>query len=158
MYLRGLAAPRRGRVRAVRDFERRRPGPVRCHNVKDWTDGEWLGLVWRARHPGRGAVAQRGGDSRLRRPCPSTARRPGRETRRLSSDDAFREALIMGLRLSGGVDVAAMRSRYGQDAWTRFGSALALSGDAGLVTFRDGRLKLTRQGTPLSNEVLAVFV
>ena len=40
---RDCKAGRRG-LRAVRDFERRRPGRPSRHNLKYWTDGEWLGF------------------------------------------------------------------------------------------------------------------
>ena len=131
MYLRGLERLDAAGYVQYEISNVARDGRFAWHNVKYWTDGQWLGL-------GCGAHGTRGGE-RWRNVAGTRdyvdrvqARRDARaETRRLSSDDAFREALIMGLRLSGGVDVAAMRSRYGQDAWTRFGSALDLSVDAG---------------------------
>ena len=44
MYLSGLDAAGRGRLRAVPDLQRRRPGRESRHNLKYWTDGEWLGF------------------------------------------------------------------------------------------------------------------
>ena len=68
------------------------------------------------------------------------------------------EALFMGLRLTDGVDLAAVDARYGVDAWERYGAALEPHMAAGLVRREGSRLQLTRHGMLLSHEVMAVFV
>jgi oxygen-independent coproporphyrinogen-3 oxidase len=56
------------------------------------------------------------------------------------------------------VDEGTIRSRYGVDVWERFGTELARSVDAGLLVREGGRLRLTRAGMLLANEVMSVFV
>jgi oxygen-independent coproporphyrinogen-3 oxidase len=159
MYLRGLALLETAGYVHYEISNVARDGRFAWHNVKYWTDGEWLGIGCGAHGTRQGErwrnvagtreyvdrITGMGGDARA-------------ETRRLSREDAFREALMMGMRLTGGVDVPAMHARYQEDAWQRFGPALERFCDAGLVTFRDVRLRLTRHGMLLANEVLAVFV
>jgi oxygen-independent coproporphyrinogen-3 oxidase len=135
-----------------------RAGRFAWHNVKYWTDGEWLGL-------GAGAHGTRHGtrwrnlpgtrDYVARMRESGTARA---EERSLTKDQALGEALMMGLRLTAGIDVAALDRRYGCDIMTLFGDALGPFADAGLIVHEAGRLRLTRDGMLLANEVLAVFV
>jgi coproporphyrinogen III oxidase-like Fe-S oxidoreductase len=56
------------------------------------------------------------------------------------------------------VDLAAFGRRYGVDVWAVYGNALQRFVDEHLV-LRDGaRLRLTRQGMLIANEILQVFV
>ncbi len=135
-----------------------RPGAECRHNLKYWQDGEWLGF-------GCGAHSTRGGTrwknvsatadyvARVASCEPLAA-----EERKLSSLERLEEALFTGLRLADGVDMASAGGRYGVDAVARFGMALAPFVERGLV-LRDGnRIRLTRDGMLMSNEVMAVFV
>jgi oxygen-independent coproporphyrinogen-3 oxidase len=80
------------------------------------------------------------------------------ERRALTVDERLEEALFTGLRLVAGIDVDAIGARYRVDIWARYGEALApFVQEKWLV--RDGpRLRLTRQGMLMANEVMAVFV
>jgi oxygen-independent coproporphyrinogen-3 oxidase len=80
------------------------------------------------------------------------------ERRVLSVDERLEEALFTGLRLSGGIDIAAAGTRYGIDVWERYGSALQPFLDAGWLVHEGPRLRLTRDGMLMANEVMAVFV
>jgi hypothetical protein len=44
------------------------------------------------------------------------------------------------------------------DVWERFGGSLMPFCDAGILLKQEGRLRLTRKGMLLANEVMAVFV
>ena len=80
------------------------------------------------------------------------------ETRELSARERAEEALFTGLRLADGVDVGAVGARYAQDTWGRFGPALVPFITGGIV-HRDGdRIRLTRDGMLVANEVMSVFV
>jgi oxygen-independent coproporphyrinogen-3 oxidase len=83
---------------------------------------------------------------------------PVSERRTLSAGERLEEALFTGLRLVAGIDLDDMGGRYGVDIWARYGPALApFVQEQWLV--RDGsRLRLTRQGMLMANEVMAVFV
>ena len=135
-----------------------RPGRESRHNLKYWTDGDWVGF-------GPGAHSTRNG-VRWRNMAPTdeyVARRLRGESvvaerRVLTDDERLGDALFTGLRLTGGVDIRILSFRYGVDVWQRFGDRLARFVDAGILLRRDGVLRLTRPGMLLANEVMSVFV
>ncbi|CAN5836428.1 radical SAM family heme chaperone HemW [soil metagenome] len=128
------------------------------HNLKYWEDGEWLGL-------GCGAHSTRAGvrwknvsatEEYIRRVCAGEP--PVSETRQLSGAERIEEALFTGLRLTDGIDLARVTIRYGSDVWTRFGEALTPFVQDGLVIREGSRLRLSRNGMLVANEILQVFV
>ena len=65
----------------------------------------------------------------------------------------------MGLRLTDGVDLAAVAQHHGLDIWERYGPDLTPYVSAGLLVHEPGRrLALTRRGMLLANDVMAVFI
>ena len=135
-----------------------RPGFESKHNLKYWRDGEWFGF-------GPGAHSTVGG---VRWKAVSateqfvSAIESGSDVqtdrRVLSPEDRWQEALITGLRLVDGVGVADLLRTYGLDLWARYGDHLVPYLEAGLLRHEEGRLRLSRQGMLLANEVLAVFI
>jgi oxygen-independent coproporphyrinogen-3 oxidase len=135
-----------------------RPGRESRHNLKYWTDGEWLGF-------GCGAHSTRGG-ARWKN-VSATAEYVDRlcsgspvavETRRLSDAERLGDALFTGLRLTRGLSEDAIARRYGVDLWQQYGRDLEPFLENGLLTRQDRRIRLTRRGMLLANEVMAVFV
>ena len=147
----------------ARDLPERRNGgpyPARAsrHNLKYWTDGEWLGF-------GPGAHATRHGERT--RNVSATAEyiaavtRGGQliaERRVLTPEERLEEALFTGLRLSAGIDLKLIESRFGVDVWSRFGGELQPFVDEGLLIYDGAGMKLTRAGMLLAHEVMAVFI
>jgi oxygen-independent coproporphyrinogen III oxidase len=135
-----------------------RPGRPSRHNLKYWQDGEWIGLGCGA-HSTRQGVRWKNvsatGDyvDRILAGQPVVT-----ERRELTREMQLEEALFTGLRLTEGVDIERVGARYGKDVWRTFGNALQPSLDAGLAVRDHARLRLTRQGMLLANEVLSVFV
>ncbi len=135
-----------------------RPGRRSRHNLKYWTDGEWLGF-------GCGAHSTRGG---LRwKNVPSVTEyveavgrgeSPATDVRPLAEAERLGEALFMGLRLVDGVDLDWIHTRYGVDVWKRYGPDLEPFLEEGLLQLQDRRFWLTRRGMLLAHEVMAVFV
>ena len=135
-----------------------KPGRRSRHNLKYWTDGEWLGF-------GCGAHSTRDGVrwkniagtedyvDRLGRGEPTHVDR-----RVLSPAERLGDALFTGLRLTDGVDLAAMGARYGVDIWHRFGGELARFVETGCLKNEGNRLWLTRPGMLVAHEIMAVFV
>ncbi len=80
------------------------------------------------------------------------------DVRRLSADERLGDALFTGLRLNDGIDLDLVGARYGVDVWRRFGAELEPFVEAGHLRRDGSRLRLTRQGMLLANEVMAVFV
>jgi oxygen-independent coproporphyrinogen-3 oxidase len=136
-----------------------RPGRRSRHNLKYWQDGEWLGYGCGA-HSTRGNIRWRNVAATM-----EYIQRVGdgasvsAERRVLGSDQRIEEALFMGLRLTTGLDLGAIRARYGFDVWRRHGAELQRFVDAGLVIHDPHRrLALTRSGMLMANEVMAVFI
>ncbi|MBA3271417.1 MAG: radical SAM family heme chaperone HemW [Acidobacteria bacterium] len=136
-----------------------RPGCQARHNVKYWKDGEWLGFGCGA-HSTRGGVRWRNVTATIdyiQRVAAGTT--VVAERRVMGADERVEEALFTGLRLSAGLDLAAITATYGLDVWRRHGAELSRFVDAGLVIHEPGsRLALTRSGMLLANEVMAVFI
>jgi oxygen-independent coproporphyrinogen-3 oxidase len=80
------------------------------------------------------------------------------ERRVLSEEERLQEALFTGLRLTEGVDFSACGRRYGVDVWNRYGTPLEPFLSEGLVVADGNRVRLSREGMLLANEVLQVFV
>lgn len=135
-----------------------RPGRESRHNLKYWTDGEWLGF-------GCGAHSTRGGVRWKNRSATEEyigavghAERLRVDRRDLTPDERLEEALFTGLRLTEGLGTAAIRERYGVDVWSRYGGQLQMFVDEGLLIYDGDRLRLTRDGMLVANEIMAVFV
>jgi oxygen-independent coproporphyrinogen III oxidase len=135
-----------------------RAGRRSRHNLKYWTDGEWLGF-------GCGAHSTRGG-ARWKNISSTTeytdtvmrGASPAIDVRRMTPNEQLGDALFTGLRLVDGIDVNAIQTRYGVDVWRRFGPELEPFIEAGCLRRDGARLWLTRQGMLLAHEVMAVFV
>jgi oxygen-independent coproporphyrinogen-3 oxidase len=68
------------------------------------------------------------------------------------------DALFTGLRLTEGVDIQAIGARYGVDVWSQFGRALEPFIVEGLVHREGPRLRLSRNGMLVANEIMQLFV
>jgi len=138
-----------------------RPGFASRHNLKYWSDGEWLafgcgahstmdGVRWKNVLATEAYVRGLEGGGR-----PVVA-----ERRELSPAERFQEAVFMGLRLVAGIDLEDIQRRYGVDLWQRYGERLAPFVEAGLLVWEPpgGALRLSPRGLLLSNEVMTVFM
>lgn len=135
-----------------------RPGRESRHNMKYWTDGEWLGFGPGAHTTWRGARSRNIASTGDYIDKIASGVSVSAERRTLSNDERLGDALFTGLRLSAGVDMEILSIRYGVDVWDRFGDRLAPFFDAGILSRQDARLRLTRPGMLLANEVMSVFV
>jgi oxygen-independent coproporphyrinogen-3 oxidase len=89
----------------------------------------------------------------------SDGRSPVAERRVLGHAERYEDALFMGLRLAEGLDLPVIEARYGSDVWGRYGHELARAVDAGLLVHEPGRrIRLTRAGMLVANDVMAVFI
>ena len=135
-----------------------RPGRESRHNLKYWTDGEWLGFGCGA-HSTRDGVRWKNVSSTqeyIDRIAGQTS--TAVDVRRLSPDERLGDALFTGLRLVDGIDLTAIDTRYGVDVWSRFGPDLAPFIEQGCLRREGSRLWLTRDGMLVAHEVMAVFV
>ena len=135
-----------------------KPGRRSRHNLKYWTDGEWLGFGCGA-HSTRDGVRWKnisGTNDYIQRIGSGDS--AGVDERRMSPDERLGDALFTGLRLNEGIDLSAVGRRYGVDVWARFGRDLERFLEDGCLVREGSRLRLTRRGMLLAHEVMTVFV
>lgn len=159
MYLEGLERFEAAGYRHYEISNVARPGCESRHNRLYWTGGHWVGFgcgahsTWHGRRwrvlPGTGDYIRAIGEQRSVR----------LDMRELSPREQREEALFMGLRLTEGIDLQAIRDTWGVDVLARYGDDLAPFLDEGLVEVSvDGRLRLTRNGMLVANEIMVVFI
>ena len=132
-----------------------RPEAASRHNVLYWSAGDYIGF-------GAGAHSHVDGrrwwSQRLPREYIAAALE-GRSTEAdhetLEGDARAGEALMLGLRLVSGVDVAAFDRRFGTAALSGRATELRWLGSSGLVETIDDWLRLTPRGTVVANDVLS---
>jgi oxygen-independent coproporphyrinogen-3 oxidase len=135
-----------------------RPGRESRHNLKYWTDGDWLGFGCGA-HSTRNGVRWKNLSSTAEYISAAVqGGQCGAERRRLPLLERFEDALFMGLRLARGVDLARIRRRFGVDVWNRHGEELRPFVEQELLVYDGGSLRLTRPGMLLANEIMRVFI
>lgn len=136
-----------------------RGGEESRHNLAYWRYQDYAGI-------GPGAHGRRGAVATVRHKKPENflaavaAQGDGIvEARDLAVSDQAAEALLMGLRLAEGVDLAALASRFGL---TRAGlieeTALARLSALGLMWAKDTRIGVMPQGRALLDSLLAEVV
>ena len=67
---------------------------------------------------------------------------------------AFAEALMMGLRLRQGIELARLRREYGTKMVTAVLAKAQLLQDEGMVDFDDNRLWITDRGLYLTDSII----
>jgi oxygen-independent coproporphyrinogen-3 oxidase len=158
MYLEGLARLEAAGYGQYEISNVARPGRASRHNLKYWTDGSWQGFGCGAHSTRDGqrwanvAGTQEYVDRVAAGLSPNTGRRA------LNSEERLEEALFMGLRLTDGLDVDVVGRRYGADVWARYGADLRPFLEASLLVRDGSRLRLTREGMLVANEIMQVFV
>ncbi|CAN5718994.1 radical SAM family heme chaperone HemW [soil metagenome] len=131
-----------------------RPTAASRHNALYWSGGDYLGF-------GAGAhghiEGQRWWSLRLPRDfiaavSQGSSTEAGFEV--LEPARRAAEALMLGLRLTDGIDVAGFARRFGPDVLAAKSGVIAQLTDLALLTEDRGRLRLTGRGTLLANDVL----
>jgi oxygen-independent coproporphyrinogen-3 oxidase len=135
-----------------------RPGRQSRHNVKYWTDGEWIGFGCGAHSTRKGVRKKNVASTAEYISLVASGGGLVVESRALSDQTRLEEALFMGLRLVRGIDLVSVESHYGVDVWQTYGTELQPFVDHGLLIYDGAHLRLTRTGMLLANEVMAVFI
>jgi len=135
-----------------------KPGCRSRHNLKYWEDGEWLGIGCGAHSTRDGARWKNVSATEDYIDRVSRGQDPAVDVRTLSADERLGDALFTGLRLSDGLDLEAVRHRYGVDVWARYGDELRPFVDEGCLKREGSRLRLSRRGMLIAHEVMAIFV
>ena len=130
------------------------PGHVCMHNLNTWNMHEWVGI-------GPSAAGQHGG---LRGGNPADLERWGAQVgrgERMTEDRVVltpallaEDAVVFGLRLNAGVDLAALRARFlGVEGWGELDAMLARLADEGMLERAGETVRLTRKGRLLADAV-----
>jgi oxygen-independent coproporphyrinogen-3 oxidase len=136
-----------------------RPGEESRHNLAYWRYDDYCGI-------GPGAHGRRGGLATVRHRKPenwlAAVERQGdgiAEARALRPREQAAEAMLMGLRLGEGVDIARMALRFGLPAGHLCDPAkLSFYEKQGLVRRSDSRVIVTDAGMPLLDALLGELV
>jgi oxygen-independent coproporphyrinogen-3 oxidase len=131
-----------------------RPGMESLHNKVYWEDGDFIGFGPSA----HSSITVDGKRVRWRnRPDIDTYLSDPISCREeLSREEGAvraREALILGLRMTKGVHRPSFARRYGSDPVEMLSPHLAQLTELGLVRYSGNRVRLTKKGMLLSNEV-----
>jgi oxygen-independent coproporphyrinogen-3 oxidase len=148
-----------------------RPGRECAHNLTYWRNLPYIGLgagahSWYAGRRFVEAKSLREYTERVNTIFVSPRRDAGTmlpaaaviEEEVISRELEMAETVMLGLRLTAGVDLADFERRYGQALESVFAERLRDGRAAGLVETVEGRLRLTEQGTLLGNEVFAALL
>jgi len=134
------------------------PGHCSRHNLKYWSDALYVGLgvgahgmTGRTRYANAEHLARY--EQMLQR-----GEFPFASVEELTPETRFKDALIMGLRLVEGVDLAVLGSRYGLDATAFVRQTVGDLVVEGLVALEQNRVMLTSRGRLLSNVVFSRWV
>lgn len=134
------------------------PGRRSRHNLKYWHDCDYLGF-------GAGAAGlindrryANHEQTEAYRQAVERGELPTASVTELSTEDRFRDALIMGLRLVEGIDPMKLGARYRIAVRSFVHSAAHDLEDAGLLTIGHERIALTPRGRLLSNMVFSRFI
>ena len=136
-----------------------RPGCESRHNLAYWRYRDYAGI-------GPGAHGRRGGIATVRRRKPenylAAVGRQGHgvgEERALRPREQAEEALMMGLRLTEGVDISELAQRFGLAREEMIDARkLAFHAARGLVRSEGSRLIVTGRGMPLLDALLPQLI
>lgn len=128
------------------------------HNINYWENQDYYAA-------GAAAVSFVGGvrEKRIVNPIDYTNKilsggSPIFESECLEKEASFRETVIMGLRMTRGVDVKELQRRYDLTPLDHYRDTLEKLLNAGMVELSDTYLKISEKGWPLSNQIMAELV
>ncbi|MAY21016.1 MAG: coproporphyrinogen III oxidase [Erythrobacteraceae bacterium] len=136
-----------------------RAGQESPHNLTYWRYQDYAGI-------GPGAHGRRGGFATVRHKKPeiflakTSERGHGiSEQTMLAPDEQVSEALLMGLRLAEGIDLAAFEARFDRPRWSMVGEqAVQTYRDLGFIWQRGERIGVERKGMAVLNTLIAALV
>lgn len=137
------------------------PGHRSQHNSGYWQRDGYLGIG-----PGAHSFLQQGWGLRWSNHtdyatwAAAIGTGPGAQIGRheLAADEALSESLFLGLRMADGVSFQPLDEQFGENLEQRFSAEIRQLQQAGLVSYADGRLRLTSRGMLLSNQVFVKFI
>lgn len=135
-----------------------RPGLEARHNLIYWQNEDYLGCGPAAHSYLNSVRSANHTDLRRYIGCLKNGAPPVMAEEVLTSRERLGEAMFLGLRLTEGVDLRRFAERYGENPEVLFRESLDKLMKLKLVKISDYRLRLTKKGLPLANEVFAEFI
>lgn len=128
------------------------PGCECRHNVNCWRREDYLGFGCAAHSLWK--------NERRANPRELTDYLTGKpqETQRIGPEEAMFESMMLGLRLTAGVEEADFFRRHGVDPWARYGEQLSPALADGRLIRAEGRIHLTERGMDVMNSVLLLIL
>lgn len=127
------------------------------HNRKYWDHTPYLGLGPSAHSY---AGTRRWWNERKINPYEAridAGTRPIADSEELAPEDLALEALMLGIRTSGGIDLGRFRQRYGVDLLEANRERLERLGEQGLLRMEAGRIVLTLEGLAIADSLARDF-
>lgn len=134
------------------------PGQECLHNLVYWRNEPYLGVGVSAASYVDGVRSTNVRDLRAWMDRIDRGVDPAAESERLGPRGVLGETVMLGLRLDEGVDLAALSRRTGLDARGLFGDLLRRLASEGLVTVRGDAVRLTEEGIPVADAIMAQFL
>ena len=131
------------------------------HNTNYWLNGEYLGLGLAAHSAIRLKQWTRLANTDMLDDyyrLLGKGKRPARETIRLLPADEMFESIMLGLRLTRGVDRMAFRARFGVGIHDAYPLAMEQLKKRGWLAETEDFIALNRRGLDMQNEALGFFM
>ncbi|MEM7688156.1 MAG: radical SAM family heme chaperone HemW [Pseudomonadota bacterium] len=159
LYDRTQAMTRAAGLPAYETSNHARPAEESRHNLTYWRYQDYCGI-------GPGAHGRRGGFATVRHKKPENFLKAVNENRHgiaeqthLAIDEQASEALLMGLRLVEGVDLAELEARFAKPRWAMVSEkGLAQYKSLGFVWQRGDRIGVAPKGMGVLNSLIAALV
>lgn len=127
-----------------------RPGFESSHNMAYWKNHEYYGFGVSA-HRYVGGVRS----SNWRSLARYMKDYMGDETKEIiDAETRVREAIMLGLRMRKGIELATFAREFGYDFSERHAKAIAKLESGGFIVCEDGHVRITDKGVPVSNDVI----
>jgi len=130
-----------------------RPGHACQHNLNTWRMYEWLGLGPSAASQGDGWRAGNPADLTQWGEEVARGERATADRVALTSNLLAEDALVFGLRMNAGVDLAALAARHPDVPWARVELALERLEAEGFLTRANRQISLTDEGRLVADAV-----
>ncbi|WP_047151386.1 radical SAM family heme chaperone HemW [Aneurinibacillus tyrosinisolvens] len=135
-----------------------RPGFESRHNMTYWRNEHYYGLGAGAHGYVNGNRHVNAGPVQQYIQLVNEQGLPRIESFPISQIEQMEDHMIMGLRMMDGVSAHGFYERYHVGLEEKFGEVIKGLVDLQLLEWKEGRLRLTKRGIPLGNEVFARFL
>jgi oxygen-independent coproporphyrinogen-3 oxidase len=128
------------------------------HNMNYWLRGEYLGFGSAAHSFIAGQRYANTPDVRRYMEGISAGIPELSERYAVSGEEALSESIILGLRLTEGIDIGYLSAKHGVDVESRYGDKIKLLLDRNLVESDGAMVRLTKKGLDYANQAFVEFI